>query len=202
MREFELRTIIEAEFRAAGARGLAFPSIVGTGPNSAVLHYTGSDAVIRAGDLILCDVGAAVGGYAADITRTFPVDGRFTAEQRQVYDVVLKAQETALATLRAGAVYEDVQESARGVIRAAGHIDDFWHGLGHFVGLEVHDAGIYAAPLPAGAVVTIEPGIYLPERGFGIRIEDDYLVTPRGYEHLSRGVPRLAEEIEALRRSG
>ena len=201
MREFELRTIIEAEFRAAGARGLAFPSIVAAGPNSAVLHYTGSDAVIRAGDLILCDLGAAVGGYAADITRTFPVDGRFTGEQRKVYDVVLDAQEKALGTLRAGAVYEDVQESARGVIRAAGHIDDFWHGLGHFVGLEVHDSGIYAAPLPAGAVVTIEPGIYLPERGFGIRIEDDYLVTASGYEHLSRGIPRRAEEIEALRRS-
>jgi Xaa-Pro aminopeptidase len=88
------------------------------------------------------------------------------------------------------------------VIRAAGHIDDFWHGLGHFVGLEVHDVGSYAGPLPAGAVITIEPGIYLPERGFGIRIEDDYLVTPGGYEHLSAGVPRAAEEVEALRRGG
>jgi Xaa-Pro aminopeptidase len=202
MSEFDLRTIIEAEFRAAGARGLAFPSVVGTGPNSAILHYTGSGAVIRAGDLILCDVGAAVGGYAADITRTFPVDGRFTSEQRQVYDTVLEAQESALATLRAGAVYEDVQERARTVIRDAGHIDDFWHGLGHFVGLEVHDSGDYAAPLPAGSVVTVEPGIYLPERGFGIRIEDDYLVTDRGFEHLSNGVPRRADEIEALRRAG
>lgn len=201
MREFELRTIIEAEFRAAGARGLAFPSVVGTGPNSAVLHYTGSDAVIQAGDLVLCDVGAAVGGYAADITRTFPVDGAFTAEQRRVYDAVLAAQEAALSGLRAGAVYEDVQERARSAIRAAGHIDDFWHGLGHFVGLEVHDSGIYAEPLPAGAVVTVEPGIYLPQRGFGIRIEDDYRVTAGGYEHLSRGVPRRAGEVEALRRS-
>ena len=202
MTEFELRTIIEAEFRAAGARGLAFPSIVATGPNTNVGHYTGSDAVIRAGDLILCDVGAAVGGYTADITRTFPVDGRFTPEQRQVYDTVFQAQEDALALLRAGAVYEDVQERARATIRAAGHIDDFWHGLGHFVGLEVHDAGIYAEPLPAGSVVTVEPGIYLPRRGFGVRIEDDYLVRPGGWEHLSRGVPRRAEEIEALRRSG
>lgn len=202
MREFELRSIIESEFRAAGARGLAFPSIVATGPNSAVLHYTGSDAEIRAGDLILCDVGAAAGGYAADITRTFPVDGGFTAEQRRVYDTVLAAQEKALSTLRAGAVYEDVQESAREVIRSAGHIDDFWHGLGHFVGLDVHDSGDYSAPLPAGAVITVEPGIYLPDRGFGIRIEDDYLVTERGHEHLSKGVPRRAEDIEALRRAG
>lgn len=202
MTEFELRTIIEAEFRAAGARGLAFPSIVATGPNNNVGHYTGSDAVIRAGDLILCDVGAAVGGYAADITRTFPVDGRFTPEQRQVYDTVFKAQEDALAVLRAGVVYEDVQERARATIRAAGHIDKFWHGLGHFVGLEVHDSGDYSEPLPAGAVITVEPGIYLPERGFGVRIEDDYRVTERGFEHLSDGVPRRAQEIEALRRSG
>jgi Xaa-Pro aminopeptidase len=202
MREFELKAIIEAEFRAAGARGLAFPSIVGTGPNSAILHYTGGDAAIRPGDVVLCDVGASVGGYTADITRTFPVDGRFTAEQRRVYDIVFDAQETALRNLRAGAVHEDVQNSAREVIRAAGHIDDFWHGLGHFVGLEVHDVGNYAGPLPAGAVITIEPGIYLPERGFGIRIEDDYLVTPRGYDHLSAGVPRAAEAVEALRRAG
>jgi Xaa-Pro aminopeptidase len=198
MRERELKDIIEAEFRAAGARGLAFPSIVGTGRASAVLHYTGGDGIIRAGDLVLCDVGAAVGGYAADITRTFPIDGRFTAEQRQVYDTVLSAQEAAAQRLRAGAIYEDLQIAANATIRAAGHIDDFWHGLGHFVGLDVHDVGDYAAPLPAGAVLTIEPGIYLPDRGFGVRIEDDYLVTASGHEHLSRGVPRRPSDIEAL----
>lgn len=180
MLEAELRDILEAGFRAAGARSLAFPSIVGTGRSAAVLHYTGSAQIIRAGDLVLCDVGAEVGGYAADITRTFPVSGTFSVEQRAVYETVLKAQEAGMRALKAGVVYEDVNRSARDLLEAAGHRDDFWHGLGHFVGLEVHDAGDYAMPLPVDSVVTIEPGIYLPERGLGVRIEDDYLVTASG----------------------
>jgi Xaa-Pro aminopeptidase len=197
MKEFELKNIIENEFRAAGARGLAFPSIVGVARNSAVLHYLGGDNEIRAGDLILADIGAEYEHYAADITRTFPVDGRFTPEQRQVYETVLGAQEAAARQLRAGAVYEDLSRAATNVIEAAGHRDDFWHGLGHFVGLDVHDVGDYAAPLPAGAVLTIEPGIYLPHRDFGVRIEDEFLVTATGNEHLSRAIPRTVAEIEA-----
>jgi Xaa-Pro aminopeptidase len=197
MKEFELKAIIENEFRAAGARGLAFPSIVGVARNSAVLHYMGGDNEIRSGDLILADIGAEYDHYAADITRTFPVDGRFTPEQRGVYDTVLAAQAAAAAKLRAGAVYEDLVRAATDVIEAAGHRDDFWHGLGHFVGLDVHDVGDYAQPLPAGAVLTIEPGIYLPARDFGVRIEDEYLVTASGNEHLSRAIPRTAAEIEA-----
>lgn len=197
MREFELKNIIENEFRTAGARGLAFPSIVGVARNSAVLHYTGGDTEIRSGDLILADIGAEFDHYAADITRTFPVDGRFTAEQRAIYETVLRAQEAAASSLRAGAVYEDLQRAATDVIEAAGHRDAFWHGLGHFVGLDVHDVGDYAKPLPAGAVLTLEPGIYLPERNFGVRIEDEYLVTAGGSEHLSRTIPRTIAEIEA-----
>jgi Xaa-Pro aminopeptidase len=198
MQERELKNIIEAEFRAAGAQGLAFPSIVAAGRASAVLHYTGGDRTISRGELILCDVGAAVGGYAADITRTFPIDGRFTPEQRSVYEVVLRAQETAMRSLRAGAVFEDLNRSAAEVIRAAGHGDDFWHGLGHFLGLQVHDVGSQVEPLPVGAALTIEPGIYLPEKGFGIRIEDDFIVTESGFERLSRNTPRTPSEIEAF----
>jgi Xaa-Pro aminopeptidase len=197
MREFELKHIIENEFRAAGARGLAFPSIVGVARNSAVLHYMGGDNVIQAGDLVLADIGAEFDHYAADITRTFPVDGRFTPEQRRVYEIVLAAQDAAARQLRAGSWYEDLTRAATNVIEAAGHRDDFWHGLGHFVGLDVHDVGDYSAPLPAGAVLTIEPGIYLPHRDFGVRIEDEYLVTASGNEHLSRAVPRTVAEIEA-----
>ena len=197
MREFELKNIIESEFHAAGARRLAFPSIVAVARNSAVLHYTGGDNEIRAGDLILADIGAEFDHYAADITRTFPVDGRFTPEQRRVYETVLAAQAAAARQLRAGSVYEDLSRAATDVIEAAGHRDNFWHGLGHFVGLDVHDVGDYAQPLPVGAVVTIEPGIYLPGRDFGVRIEDEYLVTPSGNEHLSRGIPRTVAEIEA-----
>jgi Xaa-Pro aminopeptidase len=198
MKEFELKTIIENEFRAAGARGLAFPSIVGVARNSAVLHYSSGDNEIRAGDMILADIGAEYEHYAADITRTFPVDGRFNPEQRRIYETVLAAQDAAARQLRAGSAYEDLQRAATNVIEAAGHRDDFWHGLGHFVGLDVHDVGDYAQPLPAGAVLTIEPGIYLPHREFGVRIEDEYLVTAGGSEHMSRAVPRTVAEIEAV----
>jgi Xaa-Pro aminopeptidase len=198
MKEFELKNILEAEFRAAGARRLAFPSIVGVARNGAVLHYTGGDNEIRAGDMILADIGAEYEYYAADITRTFPVDGRFTPEQRRVYETVLAAQDAAARRLRPGAIYEDLQQAAVEVIEAAGHRDDFWHGLGHFVGLDVHDVGDYAQPLPAGSVLTIEPGIYLPQREFGVRIEDQYLVTAGGNEHLSRAVPRTVAEVEAV----
>ena len=198
MTEFQLKTIIEDEFRRAGARGVAFPSIVGVARNTTVLHYTGSDNVIRAGDLILCDIGAEVDYYAADVTRTFPVDGRFTPEQRQVYDTVLRAHESAAALLRPGAYFEDMQAAADAVMTAAGKRDSFWHGLGHFVGLDVHDVGDLSQPLPTGSVLTIEPGIYLPDRGFGVRIEDEYLVTAGGHERLSRAIPRTAAEIEAV----
>jgi Xaa-Pro aminopeptidase len=196
MREFELKRIIESEFAAAGATGLAFPSIVGAGPNGAVAHYPGSDRVIQAGDLIVADVGAEVGHYAADITRTFPASGHFSPEQRAVYETVLRAQEVAMRGLRAGVVHEDLAAAATAVIAAASHGDDFFHGLGHSIGLDVHDAEDLSEPIPAGTVLTIEPGIYLPGR-FGVRIEDDFLVTARGYEHLSAGVPRTVDAVEA-----
>ena len=196
MREFELKRIIESEFAAAGATGLAFPSITGTGRNGAFAHYSGSDGIIGPDDLIVADVGAEVGHYAADITRTFPASGRFTPEQRAVYQTVLRAQEEAMRLLRPGAIHEDLAAAATAVIGAAHHGDDFFHGLGHSIGLEVHDAEDLSEPIPAGAVLTIEPGIYLPGR-FGVRIEDDFLVTARGYEQLSAGVPRTIEAVEA-----
>lgn len=199
MREFELKRIMEGEFAAGGATGLAFPSIVGAGRNGAIAHYAGSDSVIGPDDLIVADVGAEVGHYAADITRTFPASGRFSPEQREVYGTVLRAQEVAMSRLRAGAIHEDLAATATAVIRAANHGDDFFHGLGHSVGLEVHDPEDLSQPIPAGAVMTIEPGIYLPGR-FGVRIEDDFLVTARGYEHLSSGVPRAIDAVEAATR--
>jgi Xaa-Pro aminopeptidase len=202
MHEYDVKDIIENAFRAEGARGLAFPSIVGAGRNSAVLHYPLDTNTIQQGDMVLCDLGARYDYYCADITRTFPISGRFSDEQRQIYELVLRAQEAAMRVLRAGAYYEDLQREADRVFREAGMIDAFWHGLGHFVGLEVHDAGDYSRPLPVGAVVTIEPGLYLPDRGFGVRIEDEYLVTRSGYEHLSRTVPRTVDEVEAWMAGG
>jgi len=197
MHEYQIKDVIEAEFRAAGARGVAFESIVGAGRTSAVLHYPLDNGVVKAGDMILCDVGAEYEHYAADITRTFPVDGKFNPEQKKVYELVLRAQEAAAKLLKPGALYEDCQRAADQVFREAGMVDAFWHGLGHFVGLQVHDTGDQAAPLPEGAVVTIEPGLYLPDRGFGVRIEDEYLVTKGGYEHLTKSVPRTVAEVEA-----
>lgn len=197
MHEYDVKDIIEAEFRAGGARGLAFPSIVGAGRNSAVLHYPLDNNTIQANDMVLCDIGAKYNYYCADITRTFPISGRFNDEQRRIYELVLAAQEAAMRVARPGVYYSVLQEAADNVFRQAGLIDSFWHGLGHFVGLEVHDAGDYNRPLPVGACFTIEPGLYLPDRGFGVRIEDMYLLTRNGCEHMTRSVPRTVAEVEA-----
>jgi Xaa-Pro aminopeptidase len=186
----------ERVWKSAGARRPAYPSIVGSGPNSTILHYPRSERVMADGELLLCDMAAEYAHYAADITRTFPVNGHFSEEQRRVYDIVLKAQKAALALVRPGAYLEDLDRAARQVIVDAGYGDDFIHGLGHFVGLDVHDAGDYQSPLAAGMVITLEPGIYLPERRFGVRIEDDVLVTAHGARILSDGIPREAEEVE------
>ncbi len=200
MTEFELRTIIETAFHEAGSRRLAFGSIVGSGPNSCVLHYRGEHdhRVMQDGDLVLCDVGAEIENYAADITRTFPVSGTFTDRQREVYDVVLRAADAAIAAVRPGITFRELNDIAREVVESAGYTDDMKHGLGHFLGLYVHDAGNYHLPLTVGTVITIEPGIYLPGEAIGIRIEDDVLVTETGFEVLSDALPRTADEIEAF----
>jgi Xaa-Pro aminopeptidase len=200
MTEFELRTIIETAFHTAGSRRLAFGSIVGSGPNTCVLHYRGEHdhREMRAGELVLCDVGAEVENYAADITRTFPISGTFTPRQREVYDVVLRAADEAIAAVRPGVTFRELNDIARNVIESAGYTDDMKHGLGHFMGLYVHDAGNYHLPLTPGTIITIEPGIYLPGENIGIRIEDDILVTETGFEVLTDGIPRTADEIEAF----
>lgn len=202
MTEGELKAILEAGFRAGGGQGLAYSSIVAAGRNAASLHYLGDSGPIRDGDLVLIDAGAHVGGYASDVTRTFPASGRFTPEQRASYELVLASQDAAVARLKAGVIYDDLAEAAREVFRRAGRIDEFYHGLGHFVGLHVHDAGDYSKPLPVGAVVTIEPGLYSHVANSGIRIEDQYLVTAIGTERMSVGIPRTVAEIEAFMASG
>lgn len=198
MTERQLKFILENAFVAAGGTGLAYGSIVASGRNAASLHYVDASGTIGANDLILIDAAASVNGYACDVTRTFPASGRFTAEQRQLYELVLTAQNAAVAKLKAGAYYEDISEAARGVFRKAGLIDQFTHGLGHFVGLDVHDIGDTSKPLPAGSVITMEPGIYNQAGNYGIRIEDLYLVTATGAERLSTGIPRTVDEIESF----
>jgi Xaa-Pro aminopeptidase len=197
--EFDVQQALEAGFREAGARRPAFRPICATGRNAAVLHYQANRDTIRAGDLFLLDVGAEIHGYAADVSRTFPVSGRFTPEQREIYELVLRAQEAGIAAVRPGARYrEDVHGAARKVIREAGRGDAFLHGTGHFVGLETHDVGDYGAVLEPGMVLTVEPGIYLPGAGFGVRIEDEVLVTEAGHEVLTRSIPKSVAEIESL----
>ncbi len=201
-REYDVKDAVEEAFRRAGSRHVAYDSIVGSGTDSAYLHYGKDDRVMKAGELILLDVAAEAEYYASDVTRTYPVSGKYSADQRAIYDVVLKAQTAGIAFAKAGVRVADVDAVTRRVITEAGYGDYYIHGCCHFVGLEVHDAGDYDAPLPAGAVITVEPGIYLPQRGFGVRIEDEILITSTGATLLTGAIPRDPAEIEKLMAQG
>jgi len=196
MPEYEIQAIIEKRFTASGARRPGYPSIVGSGPNSCVLHYDSSERTGEQGELLLMDVGAEYKRYTADVTRTIPLSGRFTPEQRKIYEIVLRAQAAAIAVIRPGVPFAEIHKTARKVIEEAGYGPQFIHGTSHFLGLDVHDVGDTSARLSAGMVLTVEPGIYIPEKRIGVRIEDDVLVTPGGAEVLSRCVPREADAVE------
>jgi len=198
--ERELQRILEEGFRQAGAGDPAFNTIVGSGANTTVLHYTANDGIAQEGELVVVDSGASFEGYAADITRTLPVSGKYSKRQRELYTIVLKAQEAAIAVVKPGATMIQVGEAARHVIEKAGLGDRYIHGVGHQLGLDVHDS-TPDGPLKAGMVVTIEPGIYLPDEGVGIRIEDDILVTAQGRQNLSSAIPKSIAAVEAMMRS-
>ena len=202
---------LEGTFRLQGARGWAFPSIVASGPNTCILHYDRYERRFQAGDLLLLDVGAEHEGYAADVSRTIPISGRFTARQRQIHDIVRRAQDAAFLVIRPGARHSDVDRAARevvaqglidlGLIREASDAGRFLpHGVSHGLGLDVHDP-LPDATLRAGMVITVEPGIYIPDEALGVRIEDDVLVTETGCEILSGHLPRAADAIERWMRS-
>ena len=193
--------MIELQDRTRGARRLSFNSIAGGGVNSTVLHYRANDQPIADGDLMCVDSGCKWAGYSADITRTVPVNGRFTKRQREVYDVVLAAQLAAIKAVKPGARISQIDSAARSVITKAGFGDYFIHGIGHHLGLDTHDSAPAGdQPLKAGAVVTIEPGVYIPSEKIGIRIEDDVLVTASGLKVLSEQIPKSAEQIEKIMR--
>lgn len=233
--EYEVEAAIEHVFKASNA-AVGFPSIVASGPNATTLHYEESQRQLQDGDLLLVDIGAEVNHYTADVTRTFPVSGRFSPEQRAVYEIVLGAQLAAEELLRPGVAWSAIHQRATEVLVEGllelGLITEptpeqyrrWWlHGVGHPIGLAVHDVWGGDRSLRAGQVVTVEPGIYVrpdalehlsptPEgrafaaavegafrryRGIGVRIEDDYLITEEGFEHLSDDVPRTVEGIEA-----
>ncbi|MCS7081053.1 MAG: aminopeptidase P N-terminal domain-containing protein [Chloracidobacterium sp.] len=203
--EYELEAVVLAAFYRNGAERPGYPCIIGGGQNATILHYNRNRDRIEDGDLVVVDVGAKYRGYTADITRTFPANGKFTPRQRAIYEVVLAAQEAAVKAFAPGkSRMSDLTLAARAAMRAsplrAGDqltLDNFFiHGLGHFIGLHVHDVGDYARPLPPGSVITIEPGIYIPAERIGIRIEDDYLVTETGLVKLSADIPSRPEAIE------
>jgi Xaa-Pro aminopeptidase len=221
MRESEIDALLEYGFRSRGASGPAFTTITAVGGNATVLHYVDNTAILEAGDLLLLDAGARYQMYCADISRTVPVSGRFSEPQRKLYDVVLSAHAAASAACTPGAPVAGIHEAARtalidGLIAAGlwqeGQREDetalkavFPHRTSHWLGLEVHDVGAYAHAgadqpmvLRPGMVLTIEPGIYLPDQNLGIRIEDDLLITDTGHEVLTATLPNQAEDIEAL----
>jgi len=209
MWEYEIEAVVEAAFRRNGADRVGYPSIVGSGPNSTTLHYDVSRRQTKDGDLVVLDAGAEWGQYTADVTRTFPVNGRFTPRQKAIYDLVLATQRAAFDSTRPGTTIGELNRVAREYMRAhSGTLcgeqtcdASFIHGLSHWLGMDVHDVGDYSTPLKPGMVLTIEPGIYLKQENLGVRIEDDVLVTATGAEWLSGGAPKTTDEIERLMRA-
>lgn len=197
MNEYKVQATLEHGYAMAGGRGSAFPPIVGGGLNSTVLHYKENDQDLVDGDLVCIDSGAFHAGYGADISRTVPVSGKFSKRQKDIYEIVLKAEEAAIRAVKPGVTLPELDAVARRIITKAGFGDYFIHSIGHHLGLETHDTCGPAAPLKKGAVITIEPGIYLPDEAIGVRIEDDIVVTEKGYRNLSKAIPKTVAEVEA-----
>lgn len=205
--EYQLQATVEAAFTEGGSPRRGFQSIIASGPNALTLHYMSNRRQSKPGELLLMDVGAEVGMYSADITRTFPLDGKFTDAQTEVYNVVLGAQAAAIMAIRPGITIKELNTIAKDYAIKAGYEQYILHRISHFLGLDVHDAGIYKEPLKVGSVITVEPGLYIPVddmeidaayRGIGIRIEDDVLITETGFRVLSQDIPKTIAAIEEL----
>lgn len=211
--EYEIEAIISYIFRRYGSQGAAF-IIVGSGPNSCILHHSTNDRQMKQNELLVLDLGTRYCSTTTDLTRTIPISGSFTAEQRKIYEIVLKAQKAAISVVKPGVTLDQVHQAAFDVIAEAGYGKYFIHGTSHTMnggnpadpktsGLFYPDryADRYKAndvPLVAGSIFTIEPGIYIAEKSLGIRIEDDILVTPDGYEVLTAAAPKEIKDIEEL----
>jgi Xaa-Pro aminopeptidase len=230
MKEYEVEALIELIFKRRGAAAPAYTSIIGAGANATVLHYINNDGELRDGELLLIDAGAEYKGYASDITRTFPINGRYSKPQRDIYDLVLKAQMACVELVRPGTTHDQLkahsievlteglvelgllQGKPEQLIQEKQYEKFYMHGLGHMLGIDVHDVGRYyfdkeSRALEPGVVMTVEPGLYIaPDTknvpaeylGIGVRIEDDVLCTANGPRVLTNKVPKQAEEIEAL----
>ena len=210
--EHDVDARMQYEFLKGGCERPAYAPIVGAGANSTVLHYSTDDGPINAGDVVVMDVAGEYAMYASDITRTAPATGKFTPRQREIYDIVLGAQQAVIASFRSGHSSltgrgrDSLSQVAYDYINSHGKDlhgqplgQYFIHGVGHYVGLAVHDVGDPQAPIPRGAIFTVEPGIYIPEEKIGIRIEDIVWVSPDGkLVNLTAALPHTAEEVEAV----
>jgi len=203
--EYQVAATTTSLMLERGCEGNAYSPIVASGPNATTLHYSQNTRMMQAGELVLMDVGSECGGYATDITRTVPVSGKFAPRQRELYEIVFGAQNAAIAALKPGVTLPQLNQIVRDYLD--GHGRDLeggslgrylTHRVSHGVGLAVHDdpAASSTEPLQAGMVITIEPGLYIPEEKIGIRIEDTLLVTENGCRNLSAGLPREPAEIE------
>jgi len=203
--EYEVHAAIESAFIQLEGSGAAFPSIVASGKNSTVLHYQNRNSELKTGDLVVVDIGAEYEYYAADITRTYPVSGMFTPRQQEIYQIVLQTQLYIESCARPGMFLKNSEAPEISLHHLAvkflsqfGVAEYFYHGIGHFLGLDVHDVGDGKRPLQPEDVITIEPGVYIAAEGLGVRIEDDYVVVDDGCVCLSDNLPKQPEEIEAL----
>lgn len=216
MSELELQGVQEFIHKKLGAEYVGYPSIVGAGANGCVLHYIENSVTSVGNKMVLMDVGAEYHGYSADVTRTFPANGKFTAEQKQIYDIVYEAQEAVFKICKEGTSFQEIEKTARDVVAKGlvklGILKDekesrlyYPHGCSHFLGLDVHDKGIYST-LKENMIITVEPGIYIPENsncdkkwwGIAVRIEDDVLIKKDSYENLSHLAPRKSEDVEKM----
>ena len=208
MYEYQLQSIIKYVYGINGAPVEGFPCIIGSGPNSVILHWMENSRKMEDGDIVVVDIGADYQFYWSDITRTIPVNGKYSPRQKEIYEIVLKANEEAIKMVKPGVPFSEVSKKADEVLAEGmlkiGLIDDkkdfkkyYFHGLGHHIGL-INARGIQLGTLEPGMVITIEPGIYIREEELGVRIEDDVLVTENGHKVLSASVPKKVDDIEKL----
>ncbi|MBR2986526.1 MAG: aminopeptidase P family protein [Clostridia bacterium] len=209
MKEYELEAYFDFVLKREGQHKFAFTTIAASGVNATTLHYSENNTVMEDGDLVLFDLGAKSNGYSADITRTFPVNGKFTPLQRTVYEIVLSANKKVAEVARAGMTMGELQKVCvevltegclkAGLIKTAEEIKRvYFHGVSHSLGLDTHDPNVRNTPLPVGAVITNEPGLYFPEHKIGIRIEDDLLITKTGCVNLSADIIKEVDDVEAF----
>ena len=207
--ERSIEALFEYKVKEAGSSGISFDTIVASGKNATILHYVENDQEIKDGDLVLLDLGALSNLYAGDISRTIPANGKFSDRQKVLYNLVLEVNKKTIEMVKPGIYVTELNEYARnllaegaiklGLIKEKSEINKYYyHNVSHYLGLDVHDTGTYSEVLAPGAIVTIEPGIYVEEEGIGIRIEDNVLVTKNGFENLSKAIIKEIEDIEAF----